>query len=763
MAASYVRQLVAGQAAGSGTATQTFSISANAGAGHLITLSFLGRPATGPDPPCTVADSRGNTWNVDVKKGANNNFMLIASTQMDVGVLQNGDTISVTATGDTWNVSFNSFWYVEEFAGLTNPVLDRTANANSSTDVSSQTTGTTAATTSADEVAVAACMVAEPTATITMASYNQFTTGSLGNPSRRVLSGYKILAATGPQSETFNFTAAGFANAMIATYKATGGATTGYVRELAAGNAGGTGLATQSFALTAGATAGDLIILCFAGRLTTGQDAPVSVTDSRGNSWSVDVKKGINNNYGLIASTRMGAGLLQTGDTISVTLSGDVWNGDFFTFWWVEEFSGLTNGALDVSSSNNSTGDVTSISTGTTPPTTDSAETAIALANIAVVGTTISMATFSPFITGQQGNPSRTHMAGYKMLTAAGAQSETFSWTGGAFANAMIATYKSTSGFVNPVIHHRVDFGKPVQSVPPSPPDPPPTGRLWGTNTSNTVIAPGGEPGEYDAIKSLGSTWVRVGSSNITTTLTRKSNELRTAGFNRWLAICSLNKTFMPDAATVISYMTAYPEAWIEPVNEPNLSPVASGQFPTPETLAAQCIAFYRAVKAAHPTRIITTPGLGNGTNPAGLTPVRFVQAMAAAGYRIGDGFDILNMHWYEVAAGDWFHIWTPAPAGNSIGDPVGVSMLTALGNPDFIITEFGAKIGWSWVPDEASQNNWVPQYFTALKAQPKCLGGMWYNVGDDDFPTDPGFGLRKLDGSHRLAWNTYQANISVP
>jgi hypothetical protein len=120
-----------------------------------------------------------------------------------------------------WTGSTSTFIGIEEWTGISSSPLDKVANTNSDgSTVSSRSSGTTAATTVADELIIAGFGMG-----------NNVTAGSLTNSftAEWALSGYqyylasKIVSSTGAQETTMSWTTARLAGGLIATFK--GGAT----------------------------------------------------------------------------------------------------------------------------------------------------------------------------------------------------------------------------------------------------------------------------------------------------------------------------------------------------------------------------------------------------------------------------------------------------------------------------------------------------------------------------------------------------------
>lgn len=207
---------------GSGT-TQAVTVASNATAGNTIILVFATRDTSVAG--VSVADSRSNTWTIDVGPlNTFNNFVMIASTRQNTATLQTNDTVTVTF-GTAPNLA--RLGVIEEFSGLQTSAgyVDQTANASASS--TTQTTGTTAATAQADELAVSAFNISADPSGVTAthdSSYTDFTTWTQqaltgDGQDKRLATQYKILSATGTQSSTITLDATHGAQGMIVTYK----------------------------------------------------------------------------------------------------------------------------------------------------------------------------------------------------------------------------------------------------------------------------------------------------------------------------------------------------------------------------------------------------------------------------------------------------------------------------------------------------------------------------------------------------------------
>ena len=81
------------------------------------------------------------------------------------------------------------------------------------------------------------------------------------------------------------------------------------------------------------------------------------------------------------------------------------------------------------------------------------------------------------------------------------------------------------------------------------------------------------------------------------------------------------------------------------------------------------------------------------------------------------------------------------------------------LGNPPFMVTEFGDKIGWADCPDAATQARAATLWVQKLKTVPNCIGGQWFL--DYDGSAWSGFGLRDASGNKRPSWQTYHDAVA--
>lgn len=206
--------------AGTGT-SHACPIEADCGAGNTVFLKWASRCTS--TAGISVADDRGNTWTVDMLANGSNNLVIIASTRQDVGTLVTGDNITVTfgtAPGQA------RMWYVDEFSGLADTsYLDQTASATAASGTAI-TSGTTAATDTADELCIGAFCWGALVSFTKNAGYSAFTSTYQGvTPSsdgfiKSLGQEYLIVSSTGTQEAPASLAATTSWQGIIATFRA---------------------------------------------------------------------------------------------------------------------------------------------------------------------------------------------------------------------------------------------------------------------------------------------------------------------------------------------------------------------------------------------------------------------------------------------------------------------------------------------------------------------------------------------------------------
>ncbi len=211
MAASYTAERKAGTGTTDGSSQFTFSPATNCTTGSTLYLIVSGLAVT------AVTDTVGaNTWTIDHSNTVTaNRHWSVVSCYQATGLLTSA-TVTVTTDGAT---SLFAYWF-EEFAGNYSSKDKEVDGVGSTTTLP---TGTTAATSDADEVAIAVYATNQTSGTLTKnANYTNFTTG-VQTATRQHLSDYRLLVATGTQNADATHSNMASSNNGIVTYKAVTG------------------------------------------------------------------------------------------------------------------------------------------------------------------------------------------------------------------------------------------------------------------------------------------------------------------------------------------------------------------------------------------------------------------------------------------------------------------------------------------------------------------------------------------------------------
>jgi hypothetical protein len=232
----------------------------------------------------------------------------------------------------------------------------------------------------------------------------------------------------------------------------------------------------------------------------------------------------------------------------------------------------------------------------------------------------------------------------------------------------------------------------------------------------------------------------------------QSANECVALGITEWCAyVQGPNYNTFPSVDSVINYCKKYPKAWVEPQNELNLVSVISLA-----EVAAKHIELYKAMKAAGLPNKLMLSSVGNSISSSAtgsLHPLEWCRRLAAAGCKFGTAFDVANYHMYDADPqfyDNWMHVWTPNAAGESCQE--------FFGNPPFLVTEFGARVGTNNIT-EATQAAAVTKWVTKLSSVPDCLGGHWFCLLDANWS---GFGIIRTDGTHRPAYDAYRTAMAA-
>lgn len=280
------------------------------------------------------------------------------------------------------------------------------------------------------------------------------------------------------------------------------------------------------------------------------------------------------------------------------------------------------------------------------------------------------------------------------------------------------------------------------------------SGSAWlgfGTNIANPsqLITPTGQVMtlperrllELQNIWDVGGRFPRIDAE------TAEADRAISVGFKRWVVIISGSKS-MPSVASTTAYLASYPQAWVEPMNEPNIG----GSPWTAAAYAAAQISWYAGVKAVYPNAKLLLGSIGNSeSTQENFSPREWASALAAAGCTRGAGFDYGNYHVYENPA-EFYHWRTPDGSGNSVQ--------SALGNPQYIISEFGDNS-----TNEATQKEEIRILANYVRADARCVGGQLYAIGDDaegqSYPDH--YGLMDIAGVHKLSWDLFASFCANP
>jgi hypothetical protein len=165
----------------------------------------------GANSPSSITDSRSNTYSLVSKNSAVRDAEIWAA-DVTTALLQN-DVVSVTSAAGSFQIQ-----EVIQLTGIVSGAADKTANNSNATPGTALATGTTAATTQADEIAV--CVFA-PAGGInaTMATYVVDLDANDAGSNVHLTVGHLELSAAGTQAETATASGSTTYGAAIATFK----------------------------------------------------------------------------------------------------------------------------------------------------------------------------------------------------------------------------------------------------------------------------------------------------------------------------------------------------------------------------------------------------------------------------------------------------------------------------------------------------------------------------------------------------------------
>ena len=165
----------------------------------------------GANSASAVSDSQGNSYSLIVKNSAQRDAELYAA--YITKPLTSSDTWSVTSAAGSFQISvFLQFTYI------LSATADKTANTSNGVAGTALVTGTTAATTQPDDIAVC-CFVPAGNITVTLGAYTSDFDASDAGSNVHICVGHKELTDVGAQSESATASANTTYGACIATFK----------------------------------------------------------------------------------------------------------------------------------------------------------------------------------------------------------------------------------------------------------------------------------------------------------------------------------------------------------------------------------------------------------------------------------------------------------------------------------------------------------------------------------------------------------------
>jgi hypothetical protein len=204
-------------------------------------------------------------------------------------------------------------------------------------------------------------------------------------------------------------------------------------------------------------------------------------------------------------------------------------------------------------------------------------------------------------------------------------------------------------------------------------------------------------------------------------------------------------------ANDAVAIAKAHPDAFIELGNECNLNGFSAADYATIAKAA------YQAIKAAGLPNVVLLGSVGNSLSTVGgYSMLDWCKQLVLNGCVQGEAFDWANYHIYANPAVEepWHHLFTPNTAGESCQ--------SVLGNPPFAITEFGASLSKDCGGSEAVQAQYVNDWMVLFAAQPQFRLGTQYAMADEAPGPGTGYGLRRVDLSHRPSWDAYQQQATA-
>lgn len=221
-------------------------------------------------------------------------------------------------------------------------------------------------------------------------------------------------------------------------------------------------------------------------------------------------------------------------------------------------------------------------------------------------------------------------------------------------------------------------------------------------------------------------------------------------GFTKMILVVGGTLRAVPEAAAfaadAVQLAQAHPDAFIELGNECNLNGFSAAQYATIAKAA------YQAIRDAGLPNIVLLGSIGNSSSTVGrYSMLDWSKQLVLNGCVVGQGFDWANYHIYGRPSAEepYHHLFTPNSAGESCQ--------SVFGNPPFAVTEFGASLSKDCGGDESLQAQDISEWMVLFRAQAQFRLGTQYALADEAPGIGTGYGLRRVDLSHRPAWDKYK------
>jgi hypothetical protein len=202
-------QNVGSAAPGSAVTSFTIPITNLPSVGHTLLLAVA---TDGTPVVSSVSDPRSNTWTVDVTNTTYTGAAISIVRATVTNAYQSNDNLTVTLSGSTAGAGYAQ---IQEFTALPSSPVDNTASNYSTTAVTALDAGTTATTTEAIELVVAAWSISGATGGFTPGG--GYTVIGGGGGTRYLEWTYLVTSSTGAQHPTATIgTGRAFSGAVVA-------------------------------------------------------------------------------------------------------------------------------------------------------------------------------------------------------------------------------------------------------------------------------------------------------------------------------------------------------------------------------------------------------------------------------------------------------------------------------------------------------------------------------------------------------------------